>query len=604
LSGKRKPLALLLEDALVNRKLLSVTPQPLKKVLLSLIFILCIFAPAAYILYFALSSGELSRDDYWFILPKIYSINGFSTDISSWFSRANDHVIFIPNVIYALNIVVTHGSNIGLTLVGWLFALIQAVLLIRFLPRAIWDSRIIALILVFSVAVFVFTPSAAYNWAAGYAGIQFNGANTFAVASIACLTYFSRDQRPSWAVGSLLLALTAVLTHGMALALLPALCVGVALMRSRVRFIILYVAFTIVVYVAYFLTYQHPSYQPEPVYDKMNIVALYVITFLGGIFTKNVAVAMPIGTIGLLASALLAGLFLFRSATEVKLAALPWLLVQVYAIGDALIVAVSRAGYGVEQAIASRYASQPALFWVGVIVMAIYFGYCSISEHRRYRFIPVLVAIAVLVGSMYRIGISYAKEPLHKVSLQPLVGLSAQLEIPDENLVQMSIIRWPATFLSILPILKAQGLVPFNVEGNPCGKVDQKIASHLVNRTPQDDVLGYFDFLDQFVEEGARAVGWVYGGDRQVKCIVLLNQDNTVRGFGLPKFSRPDVAQVFGLPDQDIGWVGYVRVPSRDEELTAYVLFAGDERWVPLRNSHSLEKPGKVELSIYRYIIY
>jgi hypothetical protein len=236
--------------------------------------------------------------------------------------------------------------------------------------------------------------------------------------------------------------------------------------------------------------------------------------------------------------------------------------------------------------------------------MSVYFAYHSIAAWKWYKFVPVFAVIACLIVPMYQIGIGRARDMLHMASMRRLVSLSSQLEVPDERLVQMSIVPWPERFLSALPILKAQGLVPFNVEYNPCGKVDQKIPPQLVSPMPQDDVLGYFDFLDQFVEGGARAVGWVYGSDRQVRCIVLLNQDNTVRGFGLPKFSRPDVAQILGLPDQDTGWVGYVRVPSRDEELTAYVLFADDERWVPLRNSHSFEKPGKVELSIYRNIIY
>ena len=81
-----------------------------------------ILIPASYILYLISQAGELSNFDYWWMTWNFYSVDGFSTNPFNWIFRANEHFVLIPAIIYALNIVVTQGSNIGLCLVAgsWL----------------------------------------------------------------------------------------------------------------------------------------------------------------------------------------------------------------------------------------------------------------------------------------------------------------------------------------------------------------------------------------------------------------------------------------------------------------------------------------------------
>ena len=329
--------------------------------------------PPAYVLYLALNSGEIPSNDYWHVLYSVYSIDGFSTHIADWLSRHNEHVMFIPRVIYALNVIVTHGSNIGLSLVTWFFALVQSYLLFRLLPRQWRNFRLVWAILVFGIAAFVFTPSAAHNWILGFSGVAWIGANVLVVASIFCLTHFLQDEGLPWAVGSVFLATLATFTYTTSLVLWPMLCAGLVIMRSRLRFILLCVAFTVVAYVGYYLGYATPAYHPSPNYDKIGDLFLYMATYLGAIFTVNVEFAAIIGAVGLLVPTLVVGRMFFRGSDDIPSPVLPWLLIQGYVVGTSTMAAVGRSGFGAPQATASRYASLPALFWISSIVVILFF---------------------------------------------------------------------------------------------------------------------------------------------------------------------------------------------------------------------------------------
>jgi hypothetical protein len=51
-------------------------------------------------------------------------------------------------------------------------------------------------------------------------------------------------------------------------------------------------------------------------------------------------------------------------------AIIPWLCIQLYVCGNAAMAALARSGFGVEQALASRYRALPALFWLAWIMIA------------------------------------------------------------------------------------------------------------------------------------------------------------------------------------------------------------------------------------------
>ncbi|MDY6802911.1 MAG: hypothetical protein SXA11_03760 [Cyanobacteriota bacterium] len=568
--------------------------------------------PAIYVLYLISQAGHLLNFDYWWMIKNIYSIDGFSTNPFDWMFRANEHFVLIPAIIYALNIVITKGSNIGLCLATFLLAVVQSVFLIKLLPEKVTGNSRVLRLLIICISLFNFTPAAAHNWMRGYSGVHWVIANLFVIASIYCQTKLLQSNPNKWAIASIIFGILGCISYSTPLALWPILCAASLLMRLPRRIIIAYFTCTILVVGTYFITYKTPSHHPS--LSQVNLVdtLAYIPVYLGAIFSHNIPVALIIGTFGLILAAVF-HLYWLLSKPLNNIDWLPWLSIIIYSFGTALMAAISRSGFGIEQAIASRYATLPALFWLSLIVLTIFrinqtqissISKGKISETRffkktgfldrlfrkkQYFLIPVVAVVTVLTILTYGVGGKTAEAIALRATYQPLVALSVQLNIADPLLIQEKVGNRPEAFISLLDALKAHNLVPFhkNIKNdNFCVPLGIKIDSNLLTNEPQENVPGYFDPITQYTPATARVKGWVGESDK-IKCIAILNQDRIVRGFGMSGFPRPDVAEIMGSEFESSGWKGYIEA-SPDDVLAAYVSLKNRPGWVVLRDKRSL----------------
>ena len=575
-----------------------------------------ILIPASYILYLISQAGDLSNFDYWWMTWNFYSVDGFSTNPFNWIFRANEHFVFIPAIIYALNIVVTKGSNIGLCLVAWFLALIQCHVLIALLPLKLRRDPLLFILIVLSISIFSFTPAAAHNWMRGFSGVHWIIANLFVICSIFCLQFYARflsDKREAepldihsqaeprnegwkpnnWVIGSIVFGILGCVSYSTPLALWPILCGAAVVLRFPRQIIYLYFAVSIALISTYFLTYKTPSNHPS--LTKVNpLKALeYIPIYLGGIFSENIIIASFIGIIGLIAVIGFVCYWLFVKKVD-RLNWLPWLSIQLYALQTALMAAVSRSGFGIEQATASRYATLPALFWMSTIVLTV----LAVREFQptpriQGRWLTPLFAVAtVAVILMYGIGGETAMAIARRATYQPLVALSLQLGITDITLIKDKVGNKPAAFVGLIDALKTNNLVPFNrniKKYNFCAALDTQIDPNLLS-APKDGIPGYFDTVTTLAPAAARVIGWVGDPENNVKCIAIINQENVVRGFAMSGFPRPDLVKLFGPAYQFAAWRGYVQTSPTDTLLTAYASFKNRQGWVALRNSQAINQ--------------
>jgi hypothetical protein len=556
-----------------------------------------------FALYLALNAGKISSHDYWGIIGTVFSEDGFSSRPADWFVRQNGHILFIPSIIYALNIILTQGSNIGLTLTAWLLALLQTLILIKFIPATI-QNRHTKIVLVFSISAFCFTPAAVHSWMLGFSGVHWIAANLLAVAAIACLTFYYRNQRFIWIPASVLLAALATVTYGTAVALWLVLCFGTVVLLPKWRLGLVYILSTAIVYWGYYnyigsgVLNQNPeSGQLISFFERISSLFLYTVTYLGAIFSTNLTVAFIVGFTGLLATVIIFGYLLFGNTKEIRLELYPWLLIQVYIVGNALITAIGRSHLGIEQTMTSRYATLPGLFWASLIVVVMYFLCQSAPKWSWFRHGPIYLGTLLLILAMYPLGITRSKEFLHRISLQPLAMLSTNIGVPDDVAIYHAITISPGQFVTIVPTLKKYGHIPFDQKDTSCGQLGETIPPSLIQETASKQVNGYFDFIDRFSEDGFRTAGWAHS-NQQIQCIIFLNKENIIRGFALPGTYRPDVADNFNI-SQYTGWLGYARISSPDEQLNAYVLLTGKDKWIPLDNTLSPSNPGTIDPDVY-----
>ena len=284
------------------------------------------------------------------------------------------------------------------------------------------------------------------------------------------------------------------------------------------------------------------------------------------------------------------------------------------------MAAVSRSGFGIEQAIASRYATLPSLFWLSLIILIFLWLEKQQPNPRKqwYFLMPLVVFLIVLSILMYRVGTETFREIAHRATFQPLVALSLQLGISDPTLIKEKVGNRPAAFLGLVDALKANGLVPFHrdiKQNNFCANLDEKIDSNLLTAKLPENLQGYFDNVTKFSPTTARVNGWVSPVKSQnlkvrskenfeIECIVILNQENVVQGFGMSGFPRADVAELLGAKYEFSGWKGYIEVKSQKSKvenseniqkseqqiLTAYVKWKNYQNWIALTNQHNFQK--------------
>lgn len=554
--------------------------------------IIAALLPAAYVLYLISQAGHLLNFDYWWMIKNIYSIDGFSTNPFDWMFRANEHFVLIPAIIYALNIVVTKGSNIGLCLATFLLAAVQSFFLIQLLPEKITgqlsNSAILGLLII-CVSIFNFTPAAAHNWMRGYSGVHWVGANLLVIAAIYCLTNLIKYGEKKWLIASIICGILGCMTYSTALALWPILCAAAILMGLPKRITLAYFGFAILVVGIYFITYKTPGHHPS--LSKVNFFdsLAYIPVYLGAIFSHNIPVALIIGTVGLILAGGFLSYWLFANKRK-YIDCLPWLSIIIYTFGTALMAAISRSGFGIEQAIASRYATLPALFYLSLIVLTIFWIQQQQLTPRKQKYLlaPVVAVVTVLSVLMYGVGGETGKAIAHRATYQPLVALSVQLDIADPKLIQEKVGNRPAAFLGLIDALKAHSLVPFNRDikkDNFCTPIGEKIDASLLTNEPQENLSGYFDNVTKYSPTTARVSGWV-GDNDKVKCLAILNENNIVRGFGMSGFPRLDVAELMGAEFELSGWKGYVEA-SPDDVLTAFVSLRNNRGWIALRERRS-----------------
>ena len=363
------------------------------------------------------------------------------------------------------------------------------------------------------------------------------------------------------------------------------------MLRFPRRITYLYFAASTVVIGIYFLTYKTPSHHPS--LTKINPLKTleYIPIYLGGIFSENVIVASIIGIVGLIAVTGFIGYWLFVKKVD-RPEWLPWLSIQLYTLQTALMAAVSRSGFGLEQATASRYATLPALFWMSTIILTVlWVRELQPTPRIQGRWLTPLFAVTtVAIILMYGVGGETAIAIARRATYQPLVTLSLQLGITDISLIKDRVGNRPAAFIGLIDALKTNNLVPFNRDikkHNFCAALDTKIDPNLLS-APKEGVPGYFDTVTKLAPAASRVIGWVGDPENNVKCIAILNQENLVRGFAMSGFPRPDLVNLFGPAYASAAWRGYIQTSPTDKLLTAYASFKNREGWVALRNSQTI----------------
>jgi len=550
--------------------------------------IMAIFIPALIILYVVLHTGILPDNDYWGILGQILTNEGFTHSFSSWLSRANEHIVVIPKVIFALNILLTHGNNTSLSLITWSIALVQVLLLITIIPPEIWNSRIKGTLLLLIISMFIFTPKAMHNWTLGMSGIMWITANLFIVASVISIYRFYASKQIGWLLGSLIAGLVSSFCYSTSLALWPALLIGGVLLRFKMHHLILIALTTIIAYIFFIIGYVHPSHHPGAEKSIWQII-LFMLNFLGGIFISGHdyrRFGKILALLGIMLSVLVVWLDEQKDNDKYRKEYIPWVMLQIYAICNALLSGISRSGMGLQTALTSRYATLPAFFWLGLCAMWL-LHFWHTDRLRLYLPIPSAV-IAILIYQMYFDSYGLYHWAIQREDRKAVATISLLTETFDESIINEVVTHDPLQFQVILSRLKHVKHVPFDKWPENYPHLGVKMDIENIPSSDDEKYFGWFDTITPFSYDCAKVYGWAYIPTGKIHCIAIVNQDGIVRGLAIPILDRPDVAASLNIDINKVGWEGYTHIVDSDKELLACAMIDCTDQWFRLKQTHSI----------------
>lgn len=560
----------------------------------------CIYLPVllatAIWLYFVPHVGIMPDNDYWGLIGQLLGSDGFHLTIHGLYSQGNEHIIALPKLIYFANVLLTGGDNRALASIVCLFSLAIGLLLASTLrdtlrPHASHASWGLLLAFGCVAGLAAFTPLAMHNFFYGMSGIAWIGTNLLTLSAL-YLQYRYPASYKALAM-AVILALLAAQSYSSGMPALLLLGIQMILQRNtRLRGVIIMAAGVCLLVAAYLhqtvpISHGHRVFSPYPDGE-------FVAIFIGAGLTSYPDLAGIWGALGILVFSSLAIHAFWRQQSLSPLQAF-WVTVGGYVISSALMAAIGRVDvFGPAGAVASRYATLPALFWVAVVGLSLEArpprSQLRASDRTAPTSTALIAGVAVLtivVGSHQRLH-QYLTRALHK----PIAALSIYLGVNDTQLIRTAVTPAPVQLTSIRTQLLRTGHVPFNGHFNQCPQPGKSIApiGQKGTATPK----GFVD-SGQWLGTGpfVKLRGWAANSDGspyheligKPHCIAIVDAAGVVRGLGVGRLPRPDVATALHSRSSSFGWVGYAEVKSAKAVLFAYARDSTDGHWYPLGNS-------------------
>jgi hypothetical protein len=270
------------------------------------------------VLRLALLAGPLPDWDYWTILASVIDHRGFTAQLSAWLRPQNEHFLIITRLVYALNVLLCSGHNVGLALWAWAAAFAQALLLLWLVRRTLFGAA--ALQLALAVGLLVFSPRGWHNWLMGMSGVVWITANLCTVAALSALYRSHSSHSLPWLAVSLGCGVLATATYSTGLGLWPALVILALLLRLPPRQLATVVINAVLAVAVYAALYERPSAHPE-LQRSITLAGDYLLIFVGGAWAIDGQVGRVIGVVGLGLSLVLWILFLRRGPNRLDRAA-------------------------------------------------------------------------------------------------------------------------------------------------------------------------------------------------------------------------------------------------------------------------------------------
>jgi hypothetical protein len=525
------------------------------------------------------SFGRLPNNDYYIVLDELLSPDGdWRVDPALWATvRSNEHRVTVPALLYAANVTLTDGDSRGLSALSLLALLATAAILLGRLPPPLPDSGGGILIGGALLAGLLFAPAQAHSIVLGFSGTIWLTANLVAVAAIAAFDVHLRTGRRSWLLAALALAGTGFVTYSTTIMLWPALLLAAVLLRRWRLAVVLAAAGATVLALSAF-GYQRPHGHPElATGDPLGLTA-FALRYLGNPWAAEGRAALLVGAVGVAASAAL-----WSSRALHRRELLPWALLQIYALGNALGTGVGRGGIAVDYSLSSRYATVGVLFWAGLLLPAAAVAAGRWGDGARAgRFVAAALGVAALAAApLWWRGAPVLAENLRRAEAEGVAEAALLLDVRHRAAL-LPVTQSPPALLRLRDRLRSRGHVPF--DRPPPAELGSSVAASASGPARWATLRHR-----RRVAGGEEVGGWTAGGRPRLRWLALVGAGGRVCGLGAP--GLPARQQEPGSdPNRRLPWTGYL-VGCSSQALRALALEGERPQWRPVEGGGWNEPP-------------
>ncbi len=511
------------------------------------------------------------------------------------FSQHNEHRIFVGRLVFALDTWVGAGRGV-LSLVAVLLALGVTVGLLGVAARRSGAPRSV---LVATVGLGLTFLLCAYTWECLLAPFNASYVDVcpFAVAAFVLLGAPGGDEKHAALEAAVAAVLAAYSIASGLVVLLLVVAVAVLTRRSR-RDVALLGLVAVVTVATYLVGYEAPGQHARPAESLRHptAVAQYVSVYLGAPFSSayvdRVRAARIFGELGVLAWGVCVGHAVARRRGRPE----AWVFVgtATFALGWAVMTALGRANFPIDQAFAPRYGTCALLFWAALILDVA----CLPGR-------PMLRAFALIVACVLS-GVVVSEQKIHgDEGARNLARLrDAETALVTGGLERETIDRiTPAASLvrNALPDLRREHLGVFSAPW--ASWLGEPLVKH-VPRRDDDACIGFLDHARPVAAYGGpafRVDGWAFSrrDHERVARVAMVDRHGIVVGLAAGGFSRTDAPKKYPeVSDPSTGFVGHIgELGDAGGWVTAFAVLADG------RTACKLERSARLNASRARSLV-
>ena len=402
--------------------------------------------------------------DQWDLVPLLEKAHAGELGLSDIWTQHNEHRIFFPRLLMLALASLTHWNIMYELYTNMILAGLILLFLYSLLNKTYGNYTPSWLIVVLSFLVF--SPAQWENWSWGWQ-IQIFLSVLGTVAAV-----WSVSSWPSQLKGVIIGIVAAVIaSYSFNNGLLTWIVVGMILLVKRERKwkdISLWIVAFIVTTVLYYYKYTKPAHHPSLLafinhpYDFIR----YVFAYLGSPLSfgkKDISI-----TIGLLSVIIvcIGTISAKRSSEEDFNRLLPWLALGLYAILSAAATGIGRLGFGVSQAVVSRYTTISTLLTISALVIIVFWvkNYLRNNKQLPTKSIVLISSTSTLLILSYILTVSYGEKAFagRKAYIESAAIYLENVDVATDKCLKVlypdaAIVRERTKVLSKMGLLKGLG---------------------------------------------------------------------------------------------------------------------------------------------------